>query len=79
MAKMAKREICSKNKRQMMKMMLNQAYDNMGLESTQMVATIFDGIESETLTWLLSTHFAPGERVTVWAPNISEWLMMEYA
>ena len=36
-------------------------------------------IESETLALLLSTRFAPGERVTVWAPNIPEWLLMEYA
>lgn len=36
-------------------------------------------IESETLASVLSTRFAPGERVTVWAPNIPEWLMMEYA
>ena len=24
--------------------MINQAYDNMGLETTQMIATVFDGI-----------------------------------
>ena len=28
----------------MQKMMINQAYDNMGLHSTQMIATLFDGI-----------------------------------
>ncbi len=33
-----------KNQLMMQKLMINQAYDNMGLESTQMVATIFDGI-----------------------------------
>ncbi len=33
-----------KNQLMMMKMMVNQAYENMGLASTQMVATIFDGI-----------------------------------
>ena len=33
-----------KNQLMMMKMMVNQAYDNMGLASTQMVATIFDGM-----------------------------------
>lgn len=33
-----------KNQLMMMKMMVNQAYDNMGLANTQMVATLFDGI-----------------------------------
>jgi len=33
-----------KNQLMMMKMMVNQAYDNMGLHSTQRIATIFDGI-----------------------------------
>jgi enoyl-CoA hydratase len=33
-----------KNQLMMQKLMINQAYDNMGLESTQMIATIFDGI-----------------------------------
>jgi enoyl-CoA hydratase len=28
----------------MQKLMVNQAYDNMGLASTQMMATLFDGI-----------------------------------
>jgi enoyl-CoA hydratase len=28
----------------MQKLMINQAYDSMGLENTQMVATLFDGI-----------------------------------
>ena len=35
--------------------------------------------ESERLALALSTRFAPGERVVVWAPNIPEWLFMEYA
>jgi enoyl-CoA hydratase len=33
-----------KNQLMMQKMMINQAYDNMGLSNTQMVATLFDGI-----------------------------------
>jgi enoyl-CoA hydratase len=33
-----------KNQLMMMKMMVNQAYDNMGLANTQMLATLFDGI-----------------------------------
>ena len=28
----------------MLKMLVNQAYDNMGLANTQMIATLFDGI-----------------------------------
>ena len=35
--------------------------------------------DSEKLALALSTRFSPGERVTVWAPNIPEWLLMEYA
>ncbi|CAB1078224.1 Enoyl-CoA hydratase (EC [Olavius algarvensis Delta 1 endosymbiont] len=33
-----------KNQLMMMKMMVNQAYENMGLASTQTIATIFDGM-----------------------------------
>jgi enoyl-CoA hydratase len=33
-----------KNQLMMMKLMVNQAYDNMGLASTQAMATLFDGI-----------------------------------
>ena len=33
-----------KNQLMMQKLMINQAYDNMGLHSTQMMATLFDGI-----------------------------------
>ena len=33
-----------KNQLMMQKLMINQAYDNMGLHTTQMVATLFDGI-----------------------------------
>ncbi len=34
--------------------------------------------EAEELALALSSRFAPGERVTVWAPNIPEWLLAEY-
>jgi enoyl-CoA hydratase len=33
-----------RNQLMMQKLMINQAYDNMGLATTQMIATIFDGI-----------------------------------
>ncbi len=33
-----------KNQLMMQKLMVNQAYDNMGLASTQLIATLFDGI-----------------------------------
>ncbi len=33
-----------KNQLMMMKMMVNQAYENMGLASTQTIATLFDGV-----------------------------------
>jgi len=32
------------NQLAMQKMMINQAYDNMGLQGTQVLATLFDGI-----------------------------------
>ncbi len=35
--------------------------------------------QSEKLALLLSTRFAKGERITVWAPNCIEWLLMQYA
>lgn len=34
--------------------------------------------DSERLALALSSRYAPGERVCVWAPNIPEWLLMEY-
>ncbi len=35
--------------------------------------------DSEELALAMSTRFAPGERIVVWAPNIPEWLIVEYA
>jgi len=35
--------------------------------------------EAERLAQALTTRFAPGDRVVVWAPNIPEWVFMEYA
>ncbi len=35
--------------------------------------------EAERLAQSLASRFVPGERVAVWAPNIPEWLFMEYA
>ena len=35
--------------------------------------------DAERLALALSSRFEQGERVTVWAPNIPEWLIMEYA
>ncbi len=37
-----------KNQLMMQKLMINQAYENMGLASTQMIATLFDGIARHT-------------------------------
>ncbi len=34
----------SKNQLMMQKLVINQAYNQMGLETTQMIATLFDGI-----------------------------------
>jgi fatty-acyl-CoA synthase len=35
--------------------------------------------DSERLALALASRFKPGERITVWAPNIPEWVLMEYA
>lgn len=35
--------------------------------------------EAERLALALSTRYAQGERVVVWAPNIPQWIFMEYA
>ena len=35
--------------------------------------------ESERLAFALNTRFKMGERIVVWAPNIPEWIFMEYA
>ena len=35
-------------------------------------------VETERVARALLAHFEPGERVAVWAPNIPEWVMMEY-
>ncbi|MEH6526055.1 MAG: AMP-binding protein [Sneathiella sp.] len=35
--------------------------------------------ESERLAHALASRFKPGERITVWSPNIPEWVLMEYA
>jgi enoyl-CoA hydratase len=37
-----------KNQLMMQKLMINQAYENMGLAGTQMIATLFDGITRHT-------------------------------
>ena len=34
---------------------------------------------SERLARSLSRRFTPGERIVVWAPNIPQWIFMEYA
>jgi acyl-CoA synthetase (AMP-forming)/AMP-acid ligase II len=35
--------------------------------------------EAERAARALSVRFSPGERVAVWAPNIPEWVILEYA
>ena len=34
--------------------------------------------EAEQAARALTTRFAPGERVAVWAPNLPEWVILEY-
>jgi fatty-acyl-CoA synthase len=35
--------------------------------------------DAERLARALLTRYAPGERIAVWAPNIPEWVILEYA
>jgi fatty-acyl-CoA synthase len=35
--------------------------------------------EAEQAARALTARFAPGERVAVWAPNLPEWVILEYA
>jgi fatty-acyl-CoA synthase len=35
--------------------------------------------EAEQAARALTTRFSPGERVAVWAPNLPEWVILEYA
>jgi len=34
--------------------------------------------QSERVARALAMRFAPGERVAVWAPNIPEWVVLEF-
>ena len=34
---------------------------------------------AESLASVLASRFEPRERIVVWAPNIPEWIFMEYA
>ena len=47
-----------KNQLMMQKLMINQAYDNMGLANTQMIATLFDGITRHSPEGQWFKHFA---------------------
>jgi enoyl-CoA hydratase len=47
-----------KNQLMMQKLMINQAYENMGLASTQMIATLFDGITRHSPEGLWFKEFA---------------------
>jgi acyl-CoA synthetase (AMP-forming)/AMP-acid ligase II len=35
--------------------------------------------EAERAARALTARFAPGERVAVWAPNLPDWVILEYA
>ena len=47
-----------KNHLMMQKLMINQAYENMGLASTQMIATLFDGIARHSAEGLWFKRYA---------------------
>jgi enoyl-CoA hydratase len=56
-----------RNQLMMQKLMINQAYENMGLASTQMTATLFDGVtrHSPEGTWFKRYAEAHGFRAAV--------------
>ena len=56
-----------KNQLMMQKLMINQAYENMGLANTQMIATVFDGITRHTPegTWFKQYAEARGFHAAV--------------
>jgi fatty-acyl-CoA synthase len=35
--------------------------------------------EAQRAAWALTARFGPGERIAVWAPNLPEWVILEYA
>jgi fatty-acyl-CoA synthase len=35
--------------------------------------------EAERLALMLAGRYAPGERICVWAPNLPEWVILEFA
>src|SRR5580704_633065 len=35
--------------------------------------------DAERLAHALLTRYRPGERIAAWAPNLPEWVMLEYA
>ncbi|MGY4101542.1 AMP-binding protein [Nocardia sp. R16R-3T] len=35
--------------------------------------------EVEEVAWALLTHFVPGERIAIWAPNSAEWVILQQA
>ena len=47
-----------KNQLMMQKLMINQAYENMGLANTQLIATLFDGITRHTPEGMWFKHHA---------------------
>jgi enoyl-CoA hydratase/carnithine racemase len=50
-----------KNQLMMQKLMINQAYDNMGIANTQMIATLFDGITRHSPEGMWFKQFAEKE------------------
>lgn len=58
-----------KNQLMMQKLMINQAYDNMGLESTQMMATLFDGITRHSPEGM---HFKARAETAGWKKAVEE-------
>ena len=58
-----------KNQLMMQKLMINQAYENMGLETTQMMATLFDGITRHSPEGI---HFKERSEAQGWKETVRE-------
>ncbi|MBO6815682.1 MAG: crotonase/enoyl-CoA hydratase family protein [Rhizobiaceae bacterium] len=58
-----------RNQLMMQKLMINQAYDSMGLENTQMIATVFDGITRHSPEGL---NFKKRSEETGWKQAVRE-------
>src|SRR5689334_19258659 len=46
--------------------------------SMPVLETTVGGVVREAAARALASRFGPGERVAVWAPNLPEWILLEF-